>query len=174
MSAGALLGIGFAQRLAGRDLLAAPITVALLGLVLAARNAYDRHRLRAEADAWIARGYVSTFSRYGWRVEELTDSRERLLLAASLRSIRRDVERRPTPVAVPLDREALRPCRERIAALAERLEELARPVSAAGVLGVRHLITNGATSPLYVHPVSAPRDIAAELTAVLDRLEVLP
>jgi hypothetical protein len=175
LSAGALLGLGFAGGFGGRDLLAAPISVALLGLVLAAQSAHDRRRLRTEADGWIARGYENPRSRYGWRVEELTSTYERRLLAASLRSIVRECEQRGlTPTAVPLDRKALRPCRAHIAALADRLEALRRPVSAAGVLGVRRLITDGASSPLYVHDFSPvrERDIAGELESLLDSLEV--
>jgi hypothetical protein len=174
LSAGVLFGLGLAGGLAGRDLLAAPISVALLGLVLAVRSAHDRHRLRAEADAWIARGYESARSRYAWRVIELTDARERRALAASLRSVVCDLDHRMLPAAVPLDRKALRPCRGRLVALADRLEALPRPVSAAGVLGVQRLITDGRASPLYIHGLAPARerDVAGELTSLLDSLEV--
>lgn len=48
-------------------------------------------------------------------------------------------------------------------------------MSAAGVLAVQRLITNGETSPLYIAFTPArERDVPAELAAVLDRLEVSP
>jgi hypothetical protein len=171
LGAGALLGFGIAGGLVGSALLTAPISIALLGVVLAARNAHDRHRLRTEADAWIGRGYESPHSRYAWRIAELTNARERRLLARTLRSVVDDIDG-PRLVGAPLDRKAVGPSRGKLVALANRLEALPRPVSAGGVLGVQRLITDGRTSPFYVHDVSSARNVAAELTSLLERLEV--
>ena len=52
------------------------------------------------------------------------------------------------PSAVPLDRGGLRPHATLLSDLAERLDDLERPVSAAGILGVRRLLTEP-NSPLY-------------------------
>ena len=68
---------------------------------------------------------------------------------------------------------ALRPYRAVLIALADRLDDLARPVSAAGILAVHHLLTEP-DSVLYAHYHfdERPRDVGAELGAILDRLEV--
>jgi hypothetical protein len=60
-------------------------------------------------------------------------------------------------------------------ALADRLDDLDRPVSAAGMRAVRRLLTEP-DGVLYARPLpdEPSRDIARELGAVLDRLEVRP
>jgi hypothetical protein len=52
------------------------------------------------------------------------------------------------PGASPLNRAAARPHVDLIGALADRLEEVARPVSARGILLVEALLTDG-SGPLY-------------------------
>ena len=58
-------------------------------------------------------------------------------------------------------------------ALADRLDHLERPVSAAGILGVHRLLTESG-SVLYARLEfdDRPRDIGAELGEILDGLEV--
>lgn len=74
---------------------------------------------------------------------------------------------------VPLDRAALRPNRGRLGSLAERLEDAARQVSAAGVPDVRRPITDGGASPLSIHAAPGSRTAAgARLASILERLEV--
>ena len=169
----AVLGIGVAAGLSGDSLLVAPLSLALLGLVFAARRLEDRRRACAAADAWIERGYENRASRYGWRAVELTSPRERRLLGRSVRRIVPELAAGRPPGASPLNRTALRPFRSELIALADRLDDLERPVSAAGILGVHRLLTEPG-SVLYSRPSfdKQPRDIGAELGAILDGLEV--
>jgi len=157
--------------LRGDPLLVAPISLALLGVVLTARRWDERRRLCAAADAWLARGGGE--SSYAWRVAELTSRRERRLLAHSVRDIVPEISAGRLPGASPLNRAALRPYRSELIALADRLDDLDRPVSAAGVLAVRHLLTSPG-SALYARDWMDERapDPGRELVAVLDSLEV--
>ena len=170
-AAAVVFGVCAAAGLGGDTLLVAPISLALLGVVLAVRRWDERRRLCAAADAWIARGHDGTS--YGWRVAELTSRRERRLLAISVRDIVPELSERRLPGASPLNRVALRPYRSELVELADRLDELDRPVSAAGVLAVRHLLTEPG-SALYARESTddpAP-DPGRELAAVLASLEV--
>jgi hypothetical protein len=172
-AAGLVLGVGAAGGLAGRTLLVAPLSLASLGLVLAARGLEERRRARAAADSWIARGYENRASRYGWRIDELTSRRERTLLGRSVGRIVPELAAGRRPGPSPLNRPALRPFRPELLALADRLHDLERPVSAAGILGVHRLLTEPG-SVLYSRPLfdAQRRDIGAELGAILDGLEV--
>jgi hypothetical protein len=168
LAAVALFGGSLAGGLHGSLLLVTPLSVALLGLVLAIKR-WDEHReLRASADAWIERGYDNPRSKYGWRVEELTSAHERKTLAATLRSIVDELGRSRSTSVIPLDRIALRPCRPALAAIAARLEDCSSRVSARGVLAVQRLIADGRTSPLY-NPSAAA---GSRLNEILDCLEV--
>jgi hypothetical protein len=164
----ALFGAGAAGGLHGSYLLVTPISVALLGLVLAIQRWDLLRELRASADEWIARGYDSPHSKYEWRVEELTSARERKTLAGTLRSIVDDLGRGRSSSAVPLDRVGLRPCRPALEAIAARLDDRSSLVSAQGVLAVRRLITDGITSPLY----NPSATTGSRLAEILDSLEV--
>ena len=168
LAAATLFAAGVAGGLHGNLLLVTPISVALLGCVLAVQRWGERYKLRASADAWIARGYVSARSRYSWRIEELTSRRERKTLAVTLRLLVDEIGRGGPPGPLPLDKVALRPNSFALDAIANRLDDTSRHVSAAGVLAVRRLITDGATSPLY-HPSS---DVGSRLAEILDSLEV--
>ncbi len=138
-----VLGLGALSGLHLDPLLVAPISLALLGVVLAVRRWDERRHLRADADAWIERGYEHHMaSRYGWRIDELTSRRERRMLGGSVREIVPELSPRRLPGASPLNRVALRPYRADLIALADRLDDLERPVSAAGMLGVRRLLTD--------------------------------
>jgi hypothetical protein len=84
-----------------------------------------------------------------WRTAELTSSRERRMLARSLRGIVADVQ---APVwgfsASPLNRRGLVSYVDEIEALADRIGDFEQPVAAAGIVLVRDLLSNGG-SPLY-------------------------
>lgn len=169
----AVLGLSFVAGLASEELLAAPISLALLGLVLAVQRREEGRRARAAADAWIERGYVNPASRYGWRIDELTSWRERKLLGRSVRGIVPELAAGRLLSSSPINRAALRPHRGLIISLADRLDDMAQPVSAAGVLAVHRLLTD-CRSCLYAYPDLEGRapDVRSELTAVIDRLEV--
>jgi hypothetical protein len=100
-------------------------------------------------------------------------TRERLKLGRSVRGIVDALSPRRLPGASPLNRVALRPFRAELIALADRLDDLERPVSAFGVVGVRRLLTDP-DGVLYARslPDEQPRDIGRELIAVLDGLEM--
>jgi hypothetical protein len=166
-----VLGIAASSGLRGDPLLVAPISLALLGVVLTVRRWDERRRLCAAADAWIVQSGGD--SSYGWRVAELTSGRERRLLAHSVRDIVPEISAGRLPGASPLNRVALRPYRSELIALADRLDDLDRPASAAGILAVRHLLTSPG-SALYARPwMDEPAsDPGRELVAVLDSLEV--
>jgi hypothetical protein len=92
---------------------------------------------------------VFSFSPYAWRAAQLTSEKSRHSLAASLRGIVDELDgplRRPG--ASPLNRDGVRPRARLIEALADRLEATEKPVSPAGMLHVRDLLTDG-TSALY-------------------------
>jgi hypothetical protein len=167
------LGFGALAGLRASSLLVAPISLALLGVVLALRRWDERRQLRAAADRWIERGYESPASRYGWRIDELTCARERRMLACTVRDIVPELSARRLTGPAPLNRVGLRPYRSVLVALADRIDDIARPVSAAGILGVHHLLTEP-DSVLYAHYHydERPRDVGAELGAIIDRLEV--
>jgi hypothetical protein len=152
----------------GSALLVAPVSFALLGGLVAVQRWSDGADLRDAADAWIARGYDGRASRYAWRAEQLTSARERKLLARSVRDAAQLVRRPTFQTIVPLNRAALRPHLALLTALADRLADLERPVSAAGILAVHRLLTKP-DSCLYA---AKTRGAEAELSEVLDRLEV--
>ena len=173
VAAAVLFGMGVAGGLEGSFLLVAPISLACLGFLLAVRRWAERDRVRAAADAWIVRGYENRASQYAWRIDELTSQRERRLLGRSVRRIVPELAAGRRPGASPLNRFALRPFRSELIVLADRLDDFERPVSAAGILGVHRLLTEPG-SVLYSRPSfdKQPRDIGAELGAILDGLEV--
>jgi hypothetical protein len=168
-----LFGFGIVGGLTGSALLVAPISLALLGVFLAVRRSIERARRRGAADEWIARGWENPAVQYSWRLEELTSHRERRLLSGSLRSTVRELTRRYPSVGSLLNRRALYAHRSVLIAIADRLDDVERPVSAAGVLAVQRLITQP-DSPLYARPGpdGPTRDTGAELGAILDCLEV--
>lgn len=171
--AACVFGIALGGGAKGSELLVAPISFALLGVLIAVQRWSTAADQREEADAWIERGYEGRASRYAWRIDELTRARERTALARSIRSILPELGRPARNAAVPLNRGALRPHRGLLASLADRLDALERPVSAAGMLAVSRLLTQP-DSCLYA-PLAYGGRISraeAELAAILDRLEV--
>jgi hypothetical protein len=96
-------------------------------------------------------------------------TRERLMLGSSVREIVDALSPRRLPGASPLNRVALRPYCAELIAIADRLDNLERPVSGAGVLAVRRMLTEP-DGVLYARPFVG--DIGRELAAVVRRLEV--
>jgi hypothetical protein len=99
--------------------------------------------------------------RLAWRVEELVAPKNRLELAHSLRSFVRDASPRYLPGASPVNRLAVRAESTALLALADRLADLGRGVSARGVVFVERLLVDGA-GPLY------DRERVDELPVYLD------
>ena len=103
------------------------------------------------------------------RADALTSARERRLLAGSLRSIVRELGSPPMRRStVPLNRKALTPHADELRALAERLDDLDRPVSPAGILEVEELLTSPG-SPLLLYGGDA--DVSATLVKIHRKLE---
>jgi hypothetical protein len=121
------------------------------GALRAARQWRTRRR-RREADAWIVRSERPLPGRLARRVDEPTCARGRRMLAHSLRGVVADLSPKRLPGAAPLDRPALRPHAYLLTVLADRLDDLERPVSAAGVLAVRRLLTDP-DGPRYGRPL---------------------
>lgn len=86
--------------------------------------------------------------RLAWRASELMSDVNRLSLARSLTDVVHASDERLLPTASPLARAAVRVCRPELLALAARLFDLDRPVTARGALLVERLLTDG-RGPLY-------------------------
>jgi hypothetical protein len=138
--------------------------MAAIGRARSPRRWLERRRERRVADEWIAHGFMA---RYSWRVGELTSIRERRLLARELASVVEEVCGTRLPGPTPLRAGALRPHVDLLRAIAALVAQLETPVSAAGVLAVRELLTSPG-SVLYA-PCDDPRPA---LGAVLARLEL--
>ncbi len=165
-AAAVALAVGWAVGLSWTDRLVLPVAVVLLGLIKTAQRWNERRRRRAVADAWLLNGGRPT--QFAWRAEELTSPGERRLLARSLRAVVRELGFPGRRSTVPLNRKALRPHADEIAALAARLDDLDRPVSPAGILEVEHLLTSPG-SPLHLY--SAETDVSQKLAAIRRDLE---
>jgi hypothetical protein len=129
------------------------------------RQRLEKRRERPRADEWIRHGFES---RYRWRVAELTDDRERRLLARELRGVVGEIRGTHVPGATPLRCSSLRAHVATLQAIVDRLAALDRPVSAAGVIAVQELL-GSPDSVLY-----APSDRSgARLASALARLETI-
>jgi hypothetical protein len=104
-----------------------------------------------------------------WRAAEHTSDRNRKMLSGSLNGIVREVGRLPHLSPVPLDRPRVRPHVALVAALASRVGELERPVSARGMVFVEDLLTDGYASPLYIGGRCG--DVRLELARCLEALD---
>ena len=115
------------------------------------RSWIARARARGDADRWLrlSEGRWETHAAFAWRTAELTSPRERRVLARSLCGVVSDV-RAPSSIfsTAPLNRRGLRPYVEQIEELAGRIGDLEQPVTAAGIVLARDLLTDGG-SPLY-------------------------
>jgi hypothetical protein len=135
-----------------------------------ARPAWPRRwRARREADRLLraSDGRWDSHDALAWRVAELTSARERRTLARSLRGIVEEATSpQPMVSASPLNRRRVATYTGLIGRVAERVGDVERPVSAAGIVLLRDLLTDGA-GPLYVGG-----DVK-ELPAALRRIESL-
>jgi hypothetical protein len=166
-AAAVALAAGWAAGLRIPDSIVLPVALVLLGLIKTWQRWSARHRRRTVADAWLRSG--GRGSQFQWRADELTSPGERHLLARSLRSVVRELgSPRAFRGTVPLNRQALRPHKDELAALAERLDDLGCPVAPAGILEVQRLLTSPG-SPLYLHAPEA--DLSETLTAIDRELE---
>ncbi len=126
----------------------AAASLLLFGVYELVRAVAVLYRRRRRADDWLrtATGEVVPEA-YVWRAAQLTSSRERRLLARSLRLVaQRALDR--SAVARPLRLTAARERRLALEALAKRLEREAEPVTPAGMLRVVDLVTAGG-GPLW-------------------------
>lgn len=157
--AGALVG-ALSWSVAGA-LIAASLAA---GGVRAFVEAYRRDRLRNWTDAWLAgdtaRRPATTL--VSSRDRELTSHREREMLARSVRRLAHDSRRNALPGASPANLRAARAQAQLLDLLAERLEDLNRPVPASGVALTLRLLTDP-SGPLY------DRGHADELGAAIAR-----
>jgi hypothetical protein len=83
-----------------------------------------------------------------WRRGQLTSERNRRVLAKSLRGVVSELDPSRLPGASPLNRPGARPEAGLVLALADRVGDAERPVTARGVLLVEELLTDG-SGPLY-------------------------
>jgi hypothetical protein len=118
----------------------------VLQMVLAPRQAVRERRL---ADDWL-RSSTGVFvpEKYLERAAELSSPKHRLMLAKTLRKVERSAGERAIGPTNILDLAAVREHRRALRTLVTLLEDEREPVTAAGMLRVRDLITQ-ASSPLY-------------------------
>lgn len=122
---------------------------------------------RRAADVELLRR-ASPSLRLAWRVEELVGPKSRLDLAHALRSLVRGAAPRYLPSASPVNRIAVRAESETLLALATRLGDLEKPVSARGVLFVERLLLDG-SGPLFDR--ERVNELPAHLESALTALE---
>jgi hypothetical protein len=163
----AALAAGWGLELAVPDRAVLPIALVLIGLIKTGRRWNERRRRRAVADTWLRGGGLP--SQFQCRADELTSRGERRLLASSLFGVVRELGSPPGfRSTAPLNRRALRPHANELVALAERLDDLERPVAPAGILEVQTLLTNPGI-PLHLYAPES--DLPGTLTAILLKLE---
>jgi hypothetical protein len=108
------------------------------------RELKERRALRVErrtADADLLATRLPPL-RLAWRVQELTTGDHRVGLAQEITHLVHDADRGSLPGASPVNRVAVRAARSNLLALASRLADLDRPVTARGVLLVEKLLTD--------------------------------
>jgi hypothetical protein len=110
-----------------------------------ARRALRGARRRADEELAVTR---LPPPRLAWRAAELVADDNRIDLARSLTDVVHAADERLLPAASPIARAAVRACRPQLLAIASRLFEVSKPVSARGVLLVERLLTDG-SGPLY-------------------------
>jgi hypothetical protein len=86
--------------------------------------------------------------KYAQRATELSAAKHRLLLANTLRKVERSADVHAIGRSNIVDLAAVRAARRSLRSLVTLLEDEEEPVTAAGMLRVRDLITQG-SSPLY-------------------------
>jgi hypothetical protein len=121
--------------------------------LIEALGAFEKFRARARerrlADDWLTSATGAFVpAKYEWRARDLTSAVQRRRLAHTLRLIDQSSDERPLGRRRPLDLTAARHHRQAVRTLTARLESVDEPVTPAGMLRVRALLTDGA-SPLY-------------------------
>lgn len=128
-----------------------------------------RARERRLADDWLTSATGAFVpAKYEWRARDLTSAGHRRRLAHTLRLIDESAQERPLMRRRPLDLTAARHHRHAVRTLAERLEALDEPVTPAGMLRVRALLSDGA-SPLY--GMTKCDELGDEIAVTLSLLE---
>jgi hypothetical protein len=119
-----------------------------------------RPRRRREADALLraSAGRWQSHLAVAWRVAELTSPYERRRLARAVEAVVDDLS----------DRRRVLPCVRELAAIADLLADLERPITGVGVILVRDLLTDGERA-LHLG-ADKPAAIPA-LSRILDSLE---
>jgi hypothetical protein len=133
------------------------------------RDRRARRQRRRDADRRIVESVGPPPGDVAWRAAELTSTRERKLLARSLRGVVIEVSNMSLPGVSPLNRVALRPHTRELKALADRLADLDTPVDAAGVIRIQRLLTDP-DGPLYARAQDTVV-LGWALDALLDELE---
>ena len=100
---------------------------------------------RAESEKWLHAFYYGNGTA---GLHELVSEENRIDLARSLTDVVHAADERLLPAASPIARAAVRGCRPQLLAVAARLFDVSKPVSARGVLQVERLLTDG-SGPLY-------------------------
>jgi hypothetical protein len=142
------LAIGYAAGLAWPTMLIAPVSLAILGLIQTVLAWDDLAQRRRSADRWFRLRPVLLDDRYAWRAAELTSPGERRVLARSLDGLVDELDGRVVPGPVPLNTQGLRLYSSELDALADRIADLERPVTPAGILAV-HEFLQSPGSPVY-------------------------
>jgi hypothetical protein len=157
------LAAGVAGLIPERDGLVLGVLFAGAGALRAAIEHRRLSRLRRLADRQLLGTAVPRVPELvAWRAGELTSDRSRRVLARSLRGVVSELDEGRLPGASPLNRTGARPEADLILALADRVGDAERPVTARGVLLVEDLLTDG-WGPLYA------RDRVDELGPSLTR-----
>lgn len=137
--------------------------IALLGALRSGWALRERRSLRMLADNQIVEGARPTSTPLlTWRASDLVSSRNRRILARTLRSIEAEAVEPRVPTSSPINRRGIRPHLDVVHALAAKVGALDEPVNPRGMVLVERLICNG-FGPLYL------RDRAAQLRAELER-----
>ena len=149
-----------------RRVAVAAIAAGVFGFYSLVRSLRQVSAIREQADNWLRSatgGFVP--EAHAWRAAQLRSPRQRRALARTLRAIEETSER-PLALGRPRYLRAVRAHRESVELLVRALESVEEPVTPAGMLRVRELISEGA-SPLWGTTNSAALDVAISKTLAL-------
>jgi hypothetical protein len=150
-----------------RAVAVAAISLAAMALRESWHSARRLAERRRRSDFWLESSPTGAVAaEHAWRANELVAPRERRSLARGLRGVVRAARSRYPDRHALIVRYRVLPHVFWLEAMAARLENLAEPVPAAGMLAVRRLLCDG-SSPLYVYE----DDLGAALRTILARLD---